>query len=60
VRSAYSPDEITDLGQTYGWTRTADSGIEDWLRELTPGLRLTRRQAGLQRLERIWVAEKNP
>lgn len=60
MRSAYSPDEITDLGQTYTWACKADSGIEDWLRELPPGLRLTRRQAGLQWLERIWVAEKNP
>jgi methyltransferase (TIGR00027 family) len=59
VRSAYSPAGITDLAKTYGWACTADSGIEDWLRELTPGLRLTRRQAGLQWFERIWVAEKS-
>jgi len=53
VRSAYSPAEIAELGQTRGWACTADSGIEDWLRDLTPGLRLTRRQAGLQWFERI-------
>jgi len=58
VRSAYSPSQIADLGKECGWTCTADSGIEDWLRDLTPGLRLTRRQAGLQWFERIWVAEK--
>jgi O-methyltransferase involved in polyketide biosynthesis len=59
VRSAYAPPEITDLGRKCGWTCTADSGIEDWLRDLTPGLRLTKRQAGLQWFERIWVAEKS-
>jgi methyltransferase (TIGR00027 family) len=59
VRSAYAPPEITDLGRESGWTCTADSGIEDWLRDLTPGLRLTKRQAGLQWFERIWVAEKS-
>ncbi len=58
VRSAYSPAEIANLGQTHGWSASSDSGIEDWLRDLTPGLRLTRRQAGLQWFERIWVAEK--
>jgi len=58
VRSAYSPSQIADLGKECEWTCTADSGIEDWLRDLTPGLRLTRRQAGLQWFERIWVAEK--
>jgi methyltransferase (TIGR00027 family) len=56
VRSAYTPAEITDLAGKCGWAATADSGIEDWLRDLTPGLRLTRRQAGLQWFERIWVA----
>jgi len=58
VRSAYAPAEIADLGKTYGWTCTSDSGIEDWLGDLAPGMRLTRRQTGLQWFERIWVAEK--
>jgi len=56
VRSAYCPVEIADLGKTCGWTCTADAGIEDWLRDLTPSLRLTKRQAGLQWFERIWEA----
>jgi len=59
VRSAYSSGEITDLGKAHGWLCTSDSGIEDWLRDLAPGLRLTRRQAGLQWFERIWVSKKN-
>ena len=59
VRSAYSPAEISGLAKTYGWACTADSGIEDWLRDLAHGLRLTKRQAGLQWFERIWVAEKS-
>ncbi|MGC9946356.1 MAG: class I SAM-dependent methyltransferase [Bryobacteraceae bacterium] len=59
VRAAYWPAEIADLGKTCGWTGAADSGIEDWLRDFTPGLRLTKRQTGLQWFERIWVAEKS-
>ena len=59
VRSAYAPAGITGLAKTCGWTCTQESGIEDWLHDLTPGLRLTRRQAGLQWFERIWVGEKS-
>ena len=56
VRSAYTPAAITDLAASCRWSAMADSGIEDWLRDLTPGMWLTRRQAGLQWFERIWVA----
>jgi len=59
VRSAYSPAEIADLGKAHGWASTADSGISEWLRDLTPKLRLTKRQAGLQWFERIWVAKSS-
>lgn len=59
LRSAFTPAEMTELAQTCGWTTVADSGIEDWLRDLTPGFRLTRRQVGLQWFERILVAEKS-
>ncbi len=55
VRSAYSPEEMADLARRHGWRRTSDSGIEDWIREMTPGLKLTRRQVGLQWLESIWI-----
>jgi methyltransferase (TIGR00027 family) len=55
VRSAYSPRELTDLAKARGWQQTSDSGIEDWLQEMTPGLNLTRRQVGLQWLESIWI-----
>jgi methyltransferase (TIGR00027 family) len=58
VRSAYSPEEIADLAKMSGWRRTSDSGIEDWLPEMTPGLNLTRRQVGLQWLESIWIGER--
>jgi methyltransferase (TIGR00027 family) len=59
VRSAYSPIEITELATDCGWACVDDSGIQDWLRDLTPGLRLTKRQAGLQWFERIWVGKKS-
>jgi len=58
VRSAYSPVEIRELTHRRGWNKESDSGIEDWLRAYTPDLRLTRRQAGLQWCERIFVAGK--
>jgi len=59
IRSAYSPSEMAEAAKACQWAVTADSGIEDWLRDLTPGMRLTRRQASLQWLERISVAEKS-
>lgn len=55
VRSGYSPAEITDVARRYGWECRRDSGIEDWMREIAPGLRLTKRQAGMQWFERIWT-----
>jgi len=58
VRSAFSPAEMMETAALCGWATVADSGIEDWLRDLAPDLRLTRRQAGLQWFERILVAEK--
>jgi O-methyltransferase involved in polyketide biosynthesis len=56
VQSAYAPPEITELAKMCGWGCTADSGIQDCLRDLTAALRLTQRQAGLQWFERIWEA----
>jgi methyltransferase (TIGR00027 family) len=54
VRSAFAPSEITDLARWHGWRAISDTNIEDWLKE-TPGLKLRRRQIGLQWLESIWV-----
>jgi methyltransferase (TIGR00027 family) len=59
VRSAWSPLEIAAAAEAHGWIQTTDSGIEDWLPELAPALRLNRRQAGLQRFERIWTGSLN-
>lgn len=56
LRSAFSPDEMTDLAKSHGWRRIQDSNVQDWLKE-TPGLTLKRRQIGLQWLESIWVGE---
>ncbi len=56
VRSAFAPDELTNLAASRGWKRIQDSNILDWLKE-TPGLKLTQRQIGLQWLESIWVGE---
>lgn len=56
VRSAFAPAEIADLAQSHGWRLASDTNIENWLRE-TPGLKLTRRQIGMQWLESIWVGE---
>jgi methyltransferase (TIGR00027 family) len=56
LRSAFSPDEMTDLAKSHGWKRIQDSNVQDWLKE-TPGLKLTRRRIGLEWLESIWVGE---
>lgn len=56
LRSAFAPEEMTELARSHSWRRTSDTMIDDWLRE-TPGLSLTRRQVGLQWLESIWTGE---
>jgi methyltransferase (TIGR00027 family) len=55
ARSAFEPPELATVARAGGWTTTSDTGIEDWKRELAPGLALSERQVGLQWLERIWV-----
>jgi methyltransferase (TIGR00027 family) len=59
VRSAFAPAEIAELAQSHGWRLGSDSNIDNWLEE-TPGVKLTRRQVGLQWLESIWVGEIIP
>lgn len=59
IRSAYTPTEMAATVRDAGWSVLSDTGIEDWLRDLTPELRLTRRQVGMQWLERIMVVEKS-
>jgi methyltransferase (TIGR00027 family) len=56
LRSAFSPEEITDLAKSHGWRRIQDSNLQDWLKE-TPALKLTPRRIGVQWLESIWVGE---
>ena len=56
LRSAFSPEEITNLAKSHGWRRLQDSTVQDWLKE-TPGLNLTRRRIGVQWQESIWVGE---
>jgi len=56
LRSAFEPDELSELAASHGWRRLQDSNIEDWLKE-TPGLKLTPRQIGVQYQESIWVGE---
>lgn len=56
VRSAFAPAEIAEMARSHGWRLISDTHIENWLQE-TPGLKLTRRQIGLQWLESIWVGE---
>ncbi len=56
LRSAFAPTEIAELATRHGWRQISDTNVQDWLKE-TPGLRLRRRQIGLQWLESIWVGE---
>jgi methyltransferase (TIGR00027 family) len=59
VRSAFAPAELAAATEAAGWRTVADSGIEDWKRELAPTLALTENQVGLQWSERIWVGQKS-
>jgi len=54
--SAFSRDQLAELAKSHGWALIEDTNIEDWLKK-TPGLRLKRRQIGVQWLEAIWVGE---
>lgn len=56
LRSAFGPHEMTELARSHSWRVQSDTTVVDWLRE-TPGLKLTRRQVGLQWLESIWIGE---
>jgi len=56
IRSAFSAAEFAELAKRHGWLLISDTKLQDWQEE-TPGLRLTRRQIGLQWLESIWLGE---
>lgn len=56
VRSAFAPAEIAAMARSRGWRLISDTNVEDWLQE-TPGVKLTRRQIGLQWLESIWIGQ---
>jgi methyltransferase (TIGR00027 family) len=56
VRSAFEPAEMAALARSHSWRLVSDTTIENWLQE-TPGIKLTRRQIGLQWLESIWIGE---
>ncbi len=56
VRSAFESAEMTKLARSHSWRVASDTTVKDWLKE-TPGLKLRRRQIGLQWLESIWIGE---
>ncbi len=56
IRSGFSGNEIARLVGDSGWNPASDTGIEDWKRDLNPGLKLTERRVGMQWHERIGVA----
>ncbi len=58
IRSGYSNKEITEVAYESEWRLAENTGIEDWIRDLSPGLDLTERKVGMQWHERIAVAEK--
>ena len=58
IRSGYSNKEITEVAYESEWRLAENTGIEDWIRDLSPGLDLTERKVGMQWHERIAVAVK--
>ncbi len=58
IRSGYSNEELTQAAQESGWHLAENTGIEDWIRDLSPSLDLTERKVGMQWHERIAVAVK--
>lgn len=59
IRCGFSDKEITELAHKSEWCLAENTGIEDWIRELSPGLDLTQRKVGMQWYERIGVAIKH-
>lgn len=55
ARSAFSLEELDQMASNTGWKTMSNTGIADWMPELTPNLKLTERSVGLQWNERIWV-----
>ncbi len=56
LRSAFTPQEMTELARSHSWRVESDTSIDEWLRE-TPRVKLRRRQVGLQWLESVWIGE---
>jgi methyltransferase (TIGR00027 family) len=57
--SAFTPEEFARQASGAGWTTLSDTGIEDWIQELTPSLRITKKDVGTQWFERIWIGSRN-
>lgn len=59
-RSAFDPPAWDAFAAQCGWNTVSNTGTEDWLKTLTPGFSLTRKQVGLQWLEHIWIGQRAP
>jgi methyltransferase (TIGR00027 family) len=57
--SGFTPDEFARKASEAGWATLTDTGIEDWIQELTPSLRITKKDIGIQWFERIWIGSRN-
>jgi methyltransferase (TIGR00027 family) len=56
--SAYSLEEMNDLGRSCGWETVKNEGDEDWNEEYRKGKPLPDRSLGSKIKERIWIGTK--
>ena len=54
LRSAFPSAQLAEMLSARGWSQREDSGIEEWLAQMTPELALKSWKAGMQWHERIW------
>jgi methyltransferase (TIGR00027 family) len=56
--SAYSPEEMNDMGKLCGWETVTNEGDEEWNEKFRNGMPLPVRSLGAKTKERIWIGTK--
>jgi hypothetical protein len=59
LRTTFELAAVRSLTQWRAWNTVSDTGLADWKHELAPHLALTEREAGMQRVERIWIGRRD-
>ena len=58
IITGFTPGELAIFAADVNWVTFTDTGIEDWKKILTPTLKLTAKDVGVQWFERIWLGTR--